>query len=182
MRVLLDIDWTGFTDLSDFYDYDGSHRPVDFGPLFQPGVAAFPYEGHSVRSIDLGSDRPAAAILGDLLYRYSWRLGVDGFYWRSLLCLRLNGTRCSEGDGLENHSNALFLKEMTTRLDTVALWVATVAGTDAQMGEDDDNINFVHKNSVSIQNIVLAVDKRGAGFHAKRDLTAYGSRLTPHPA
>ena len=118
MRVLLDVDWTGFTDLSDFYDYDGSRQPVDFGPLFQPGVAAFPYDGRYARSIDLGSDRPAAAILSDLLYRYSWRLGVDGFYWRALLCLRLNG-------------NARFLREMTTRLDTVALWVAAAGRGDA---------------------------------------------------
>ena len=108
MRVLLDVDWTGFTDL-----------------------AAFPYDGRYARSIDLGSDRPAAAILSDLLYRYSWRLGVDGFYWRALLCLRLNGTRCSEGDGLENLSNARFLREMTTRLDTVALWVAAAGRGDA---------------------------------------------------
>lgn len=47
------------------------------------------------------------------------------------------------------------------------------------MGEDDDNINFVRENSVSIQDIVRAVDKRGAGFHAKRDLTAYRLHRTP---
>ena len=49
------------------------------------------------------------------------------------------------------------------------------------MGEDDDNINLVRQNAVSIQNIVHAVDKRGAGFHAKRDLTAYVA-LSPSSA
>ena len=41
------------------------------------------------------------------------------------------------------------------------------------MGEDDDNINYVRYNTVSIQNIVLSSDKRGADFDAKRDLTVY---------
>ena len=39
------------------------------------------------------------------------------------------------------------------------------------MGEDDDNINCVRHNTVSIQNIVLSADKRGADFDAKRDVT-----------
>ena len=81
------------------------------------------YEGHVSQSIDLGTDRPSATILSDIIYRYSWKFGFDGIYWRGLLCLRLNSTQCNEGDGTENVSNALFLKDVVNQMDTMNLWV-----------------------------------------------------------
>ena len=126
LQVIMDMDWTGFTKDSDYYNYDGSFSPSEFGPLFQPNVTPFMYEGHISQSIDLGTDRPSTILLNDIIYRYSWKFGFDGIYWRGLLCLRLNGTDCSEGDGVENLNNALFLKEVVNRMDTVGLWVCVV--------------------------------------------------------
>ena len=56
-------------------------------------------------------------------------------------------------------------------MDTVGLWVSDRMKSDLQIGEDDDNVNHVHQNTVSIQNIVLSANKRGADFDAKRDVT-----------
>ena len=123
MKVLMDMDWTGFSKDSDFYNYDGSSYPSEFGPLFQETIDPFMYEGHVSQSIDLGTDRPSATILSDIIYRYSWKFGFDGIYWRGLLCLRLNSTQCNEGDGTENVSNALFLKDVVNQMDTMNLWV-----------------------------------------------------------
>ena len=124
LQVILDMDWTGFSKDSDFYNYDGSFSPSEFGPLFQESSSPFMYEGHLSQSIDLGTDRPGATLLNDIIYRYSWKFGFDGIYWRGLLCLRLNSTHCTEGAGVETLNNALFLKEVVSRMDTVGLWVS----------------------------------------------------------
>ena len=41
LQVVLDMDWTGFSKDSDFYNYDGSFSPSEFGPLFQESISPF---------------------------------------------------------------------------------------------------------------------------------------------
>ena len=123
MQVIVDINWTSFSRHSDFYNYDGSEEPTVFGALFQTSEAGVDSTGQVRRAIDLGVDRPGSLLLNDLLYRYTWTFGMDGVYWKGLLCLRVNGTECADGVGMENLPNAQYLRDVVKRLDTVKLWV-----------------------------------------------------------
>lgn len=122
MLVLVDLDWTGFDEFSNYYNYDGSSSPTPFGPLFQ-NTSVYQYQGRTSRSINLSGDHPSSMLLTDVLYRYAYVYDMDGFYWKGLLCLRLDGPNCQVGEGKDNAFNTQFLKNLVTSFDTVTLWV-----------------------------------------------------------
>ena len=129
IRVLIDLDVTGFTPDSNYYTYDLSSYPSPFGPLFQ-NTSSFPYHNTTSKTVDLGEDYPMNTMVSNLLFRYSYVLGFDGVYWKGLLCLRLDGERCFEGEGEDNVVNTEFLKQVRARADTVSIWVGDERGID----------------------------------------------------
>ena len=124
IHVICDIDFTGFSSASNYYNYDLSSSPTPFGPLFQ-STSSYSYNDHTCRAADMGEDHPMNVILSNMLYRYSYVLGFDGVYWKGLLCFRLDDARCGEGKGEDNAVNTELLKEIKHRFDTVKYWVGT---------------------------------------------------------
>ena len=122
MRVIIDIDWTGFDNQSNFFNYDESNQPTSYGPLFQ-NTTIYSYNGHEGRSLDLSVDHAGYHLLENVLYRYSYTYQFDGIYWKGMLCFRLNHIHCENGFGEENTSNTDFLLNVKSIADTVDLWV-----------------------------------------------------------
>ena len=103
MRVLFDVDWTGFSNASCFYDYDQSGHPSSYGPLFETGEE-YRYDAHLSQKPRLWEDHPMFTLFANTLDAFTSLLGFDGVYWKGLLCLRLDGARCGAGQGEENAS------------------------------------------------------------------------------
>ncbi|CBK20608.2 uncharacterized protein [Blastocystis hominis] len=160
MRVLFDVDWTGFSNASVFYDYDQSGHPSSYGPLFEPGEE-YRYNAHLSQKPRLTEDQAMFSLFASTLDAFTGPLGFDGVYWKGLLCLRLDGARCAHGQGSENAALAAMLRSVVGHFPAVRLW----------FGEDDDNLHATTRHS--IQNIVDAVGQGGLGFHAKRDLAGF---------
>lgn len=122
MNVIVDIDWTGFDSFSNYYDYDGSGKPTDFGSLFQ-NTTEYDYLGRRSRSVNLSVDHPGALLLSEILSRYKYTYQFDGVYWRGLLCMRLDDENCQLGIGRDNRVNSAFLRNIKTELNGDFLWV-----------------------------------------------------------
>lgn len=122
MSVIIDIDWTGFDSFSNYYDYDGSGKPTNFGSLFQ-NTTEYNYLDRRSRSVNLNADHPGALLLSDILTRYMYTYQFDGVYWRGLLCMRLDDENCQLGIGRDNGVNSAFLRNIKTELNGEFLWV-----------------------------------------------------------
>ena len=122
MRVIVDIDWSGFDNSSNYYNYDGSSYPSSFGPLFQ-NTSSYQYQDHISQLMNLEDSHPGSILLVDLLRRLTTTYQFDGIYWKGLLCLRLEDADCQFGVGKVNVINEQFLKTITSKLSNIAIWV-----------------------------------------------------------
>ena len=92
MLVMIDVDWSGLSRYSDFYDYDGSSIPTSFGPLFQATYDTYEYQAKTCKKFDLSSGSAGETIVSSALSRLATVFGFDGIYWRGLMCLRLDSS------------------------------------------------------------------------------------------
>ena len=129
MRVLFDVDWTGLSNASSFYDYDQSGQPSAYGPLFMEGVE-YDYDAHRAQKPRLEADHPLFTLFANLLDVFTGLLGFDGVYWKGLLCLRLEDRACSKGQGSENRPLLEMLQSVVGDVPSVGLWVGGREGVD----------------------------------------------------
>ena len=127
MRVLFDVDWTGFSNASCFYDYDQSGHPSSYGPLFETG-AEYRYDAHLSQKPRLWEDHPMFTLFANTLDVFTSLVGFDGVYWKGLLCLRLDGARCGSGQGEENAVLSAMLGSVVGHFPSVGLWVGPRRG------------------------------------------------------
>lgn len=160
MLAMIDVDWSGLSRYSDFYDYDGSSIPTSFGPLFQATYDTYEYQAKTCKKFDLSSGSAGETIVSSALSRLATVFGFDGIYWRGLMCLRLDSSNCERGTGSDNAVNTQYLREVVSRFSSsISFFV----------GEDNDNVYSLAGSAV--QNIVDSVETDGFGFAAKRDLS-----------
>mgnify|MGYP006954138942 FL=1 len=130
MSSLHDVDLTQFSTASDWYNYDGSANSTWFGSLFDAEAPLFQYQGRTCGKPDLRTGTVSHTLLKTMLTRFVNEFGFTGLWWRGLLCLRLDGERCFEGEGEDNVVNTEFLKQVRARADTVSIWVRDESGFD----------------------------------------------------
>ncbi|CBK24845.2 uncharacterized protein [Blastocystis hominis] len=160
MLAMIDVDWSGLSRYSDFYDYDGSSIPTSFGPLFQATYDTYEYQSKTCKKFDLSRGSAGETIVSSALDRLATVFRFDGIYWRGLMCLRLDSSNCERGTGSDNAINTQYLREVVSQFSSsISFFV----------GEDNDNIYSLAGSSV--QNIVDSVETDGFGFAAKRDLS-----------
>lgn len=115
MLAMIDVDWSGLSRYSDFYDYDGSSIPTSFGPLFQATYDTYEYQAKTCKKFDLSSGSAGETIVSSALSRLATVFGFDGIYWRGLMCLRLDSSNCERGTGSDNAINTQYLREVVSR-------------------------------------------------------------------
>ena len=175
MLAMIDVDWSGLSRYSDFYDYDGSSIPTSFGPLFQATYDTYEYQAKTCKKFDLSSGSAGETIVSSALSRLATVFGFDGIYWRGLMCLRLDSSNCERGTGSDNAINTQYLREVVSRFaSSISFFVGHLGAAEGQVGEDNDNIYSLAGSSV--QNIVDSVETDGFGFAAKRDLSMWALR------
>ena len=126
MRVVLDMDLSGFDGHSNFYNYDESAAPSRYGPLFV-NATEYAYDGRKARALNLEENEPARTVLEDTLYDLTTTLGFDGVYWKGLLCFRLNSAHCALGSGRDNSVNTELLQRVVATFEDVQIWVRAEA-------------------------------------------------------
>ena len=155
IRVLIDLDVTGFTPDSNYYNYDLSSYPSPFGPLFQ-NTSSFPYHNTTSKTVDLGEDYPMNTMVSNLLFRYSYVLGFDGVYWKGLLCLRLDSRECEQGEGSDNEKAVRFLRSMSASIPFL-------------FGEDTRGVVSVKNPDSMVRDITASTSQHGLGFRGALD-------------
>lgn len=118
MLAMIDVDWSGLSRYSDFYDYDGSSIPTSFGPLFQATYDTYEYQSKTCKKFDLASGSAGETIVSSALSRLATVFGFDGIYWRGLMCLRLDSSNCERGTGSDNAINTQYLREVVSRFSS----------------------------------------------------------------
>ena len=109
MLAMIDVDWSGLSRYSDFYDYDGSSIPTSFGPLFQATYDTYEYQSKTCKKFDLSRGSAGETIVSSALDRLATVFRFDGIYWRGLMCLRLDSSNCERGTGSDNAINTQYL-------------------------------------------------------------------------
>lgn len=172
MLAMIDVDWSGLSRYSDFYDYDGSSIPTSFGPLFQATYDTYEYQSKTCKKFDLSRGSAGETIVSSALDRLATVFRFDGIYWRGLMCLRLDSSNCERGTGSDNAINTQYLREVVSQFSSsISFFVGQLGAAEGQVGEDNDNIYSLAGSSV--QNIVDSVETDGFGFAAKRDLSMW---------
>ena len=173
--AMIDVDWSGLSRYSDFYDYDGSSIPTSFGPLFQSTYDTYEYQSKTCKKFDLSSGSAGETIVSSAVNRLATVFGFDGIYWRGLMCLRLDSTNCERGTGSDNAINTQYLREVVSKFSsTISFFVSEATRAERQIGEDNDNVYSLAGSAV--QSIVESVENSGFGFAAKRDLAMWAFR------
>lgn len=157
MSVIVDMDITKFTSHSDWYNYDGTASATSFGSMFQ-STPLYLYDSRTCAKPVLQSGSASRSVLLSALRRYVSAFGFKGFYWKGILCLRLDGENCETGDGTDNTSSISFLKSLYTEGWTL-------------YGEDKKGVIQVKNPSSLIQNIVDVTSNRGLAFDGQLDLS-----------
>ena len=129
MRVILDLDLSGFDDRSNLYNYDESAAPSSYGPLFA-NTTEYVYDGRRARALNMEENLPGRTVLEDTLYDLATTLGFDGVYWKGLLCFRLNGAHCAYGSGRDNAMNTELLQRVVETFEDVGIWVRAGGGSE----------------------------------------------------
>lgn len=155
--VVMDMDLSKFTTHSDWYDYDGSASPYSYGSLFEP-VSLYQYDSRMCSKPKLTAGTPTRTIILSMLRRYVRDYKLSGFYWRGLLCLRLDGEECEKGKGSDNLNAISFLK--TLKGEQMVLY-----------GEDKKGTIVVENPASYILNIVDPTGNRGLAFDGQLDLS-----------
>ena len=122
MKVILDVDFSGFDSHSNLYNYDESASPSSYGPLFD-NFTEYTYDGRRVRALNMEGSQPAHTMLEDMLYDLTTTLGFDGVYWKGLLCFRLQSEQCVNGSGQDNSVNTDLLRRVVESFEDVQIWV-----------------------------------------------------------
>lgn len=159
MSVVIDMDLTKFTTSSDWYNYDGSATSSSFGSLFD-NTPLFSYDSRVCAKPILQSNTPTRSIIMSMLRRYSNEFGFKGFYWKGILCLRLDSELCEQGKGSDNMNAVSFLRSLYNEGWTL-------------YGEDKNGIVEVENPSSAIQDIVEGTSNRGLAFDGQLDLSMY---------
>ena len=159
MSVVIDMDITKFTTSSDWYNYDGSATTSSFGSLFD-NTPLYTYDSRVCAKPILQSNTPTRSIIMSMLRRYSTEFGFKGFYWKGILCLRLDDELCEQGKGSDNMNAISFLRSLYNEGWTL-------------YGEDKNGIVEVENPSSAIQDIVEGTSNRGLAFDGQLDLSMY---------
>lgn len=162
MSVVIDMDISKFTTHSNWHDYDGSASATSFGSLFDPSPL-FLYDTRMCAKPLLTSGATSRSLVLSLLQRYINDLHFKGFYWKGLLCLRLDGEECEKGKGSDNLNAISFLKTLKNEG-----WIL--------YGEDTKGVIEVENPTSSIHNIVEPTTNRGLAFDGQLDLSVYSLR------
>ena len=124
MFAMIDMDWSGLSRYSDFYDYDGSSIPTSFGPLFQSTYDTYEYQTKTCKKFDLSSGSAGETIVNSAIERLGTVFGFDGIYWRGLMCLRLDSSDCQRGTGSDNAINTQYLRQVVSQFsDSISFFV-----------------------------------------------------------
>ena len=129
MKVLFEVDWTGFSNRSSYYNYDQSGMPTMYGPLFMD-TQEYSYDGHLAQKPCLITDHPLFTIFSGVIDRYIEYYGFDGLYWKGMLGLRLDDMNCGQGYGNDNRLLTEMLQSVVNQFGSVNLWVEQSVGRD----------------------------------------------------
>lgn len=159
MSAVIDMDITKFTAHSDWYDYDGTASSTSFGSLFE-NTPLYQYDSRMCAKPVLQANSPIRSIILSMLRRYTQDFGLTGFYWRGILCLRLDDELCETGKGTDNTNAISFLRTLYNEG-----WLL--------FGEDKKGVVKVENTGSLIQNIVDPTSNRGLSFDGQLDLSVY---------
>ncbi|KAK8794828.1 hypothetical protein WA158_001809 [Blastocystis sp. Blastoise] len=154
MHIVIEIDWSLFSEDMFLVNYDGSSKN-NWGEEYMD-IYKEDNQPNGLNRIRGTVNSRGNSFFINMIHRYNEIYGIDGVYMKHLLCQRLYGKKCNEGEGEDN-------TEMNELLATLTSYKSMY-----YVGLADDSLNVSHENS-SIIDVTNTRGNKGLGFTIQFD-------------